>query len=371
MKYDVVIIGAGPSGVAAAHNFINNGVSCILIDKQKFPRNKLCAGGVTSKAFELIKGLKIDEFDDKNVIISEGASLYLEYEHIADIKSKGLTYLVDRFEFDNYLVNQYKKKGGSLLEGKKVVSIDTDNNVIVLDDNELIEFKYIIGADGAVGITKGLVKDNVKANGFCLQIEVDRDKFNYNSNNMSLYYGVIYQGYGWIFPKKETLTVGFGGSYNKDINYHSEFEKFLKKLGIDYDRNDFRGAMLPFGEYVKNPINKNKNLLLVGDAAGLVDPITGEGIYFSILSGIKSSNIIMKALNENNKNEVDKYVEEISGIMRNIEKGAKLKKLIYKYKKPIFNAMKNKKVGNFLFNECLYDSNYDLLKLLFNKNKVN
>ena len=143
---------------------------------------------------------------------------------------------------------------------------------------------------------------------------------------------------------------------------YKQEEKFLKKLGIDYDRNDFRGAMLPFGEYVKNPINKNKNLLLVGDAAGLVDPITGEGIYFAILSGIKSSNIIMKALNENNKNEVDKYVEEISGIMRNIEKGAKLKKLIYKYKKPIFNAMKNKKVGNFLFNECLYDSNYDLLK---------
>ena len=76
MKYDVVIIGAGPAGVAAAHNLINNNISCVLIDKQKFPRNKLCAGGITSKSFELMKILKLDEFDIENAVISEGASLY-------------------------------------------------------------------------------------------------------------------------------------------------------------------------------------------------------------------------------------------------------------------------------------------------------
>ena len=369
MKYDVVIIGAGPGGVAAAHNFINNGVSCILIDKQKFPRNKLCAGGVTNKAFELMKSLKLEEFDIRNVVVSEGASLYLEYEHIADIKAKGLTYLVDRFEFDDYLVNQYKQKGGKLLEGRKVVNIDMENNIIILDGGEVIKFKYIIGADGVVGITKGLVDENIKANGFCLQIEIDRGQFNYEGNNMSLYYGVIPQGYGWIFPKKKTLTVGFGGDYDKNLNYHEEFEKFLSKLGISYDKRNFRGAMLPFGEYIKNPINKLKNLLLVGDAAGLVDPITGEGIYFAMLSGLKASNVIMKALKQNNKDEVDKYIEEISQITKNINKGAKLKKLIYKYRKPIFKSMKNEQIGGFLFNECLYNSKYDLLELLFNKNK--
>ena len=369
MKYDVVIIGAGPAGVAAAHNLINNNISCVLIDKQKFPRNKLCAGGITSKSFELMKILKLDEFDIENAVISEGSSLYLEYKHIADIKSNRLTYLVNRFDFDDYLVKQYKQKGGKLLEGRKVVNIDMEHNMIILDGGEVIKFKYIIGADGAVGITKGLVEEKVKANGFCLQIEVNRDEFNYDSNNMSLYYGIIPQGYGWIFPKKETLTIGFGGNYDKNLNYHKEFEKFLSKLGINFDKKEFRGAMLPFGDYVKNPIDKSKNLLLVGDAAGLVDPITGEGIYFAMLSGIKASNVIIKALKENNKNEVDKYIEEISLITKNISKGAKLKKLVYKYRKPIFNAMKNKKIGNFLFNECLYESNYDLLELFFHKNK--
>ena len=98
MNYDVVIIGAGPGGIAAAHNLINNNISCILIDKQKFPRNKLCAGGITYKTFELMKTLKLNnDFNIENSIVSEGARLYMEYKHIADIKTKGFTYLVNRF----------------------------------------------------------------------------------------------------------------------------------------------------------------------------------------------------------------------------------------------------------------------------------
>lgn len=369
MKYDVVIVGAGPGGVAAAHNLINNNISCILIDKQKFPRNKLCAGGITYKSFELIKKLKLhNEFNIENSIVSEGASLYLEYNHIADIKTKGLTYLVDRFEFDAYLVEEYKKKGGILLEEVGVIKIDAKKNVITLSNNEEIEFKYIIGADGAVGITKKYVDSKFNANGFCLQVEIDKDKFNYKGNNMSLYYGIIDQGYGWIFPKKYSFTVGFGGNYDNKIDYHKEFKKFLIKLGINCDKREFRGAMLPFGEYIKNPINKEKNLLLVGDAAGLVDPFTGEGIYFAISSGIKASNIIINALKTNNKEEIDKYTDEINEITKNISKGAKLKNIVYKFRKPILNSMRNEKFGNFIFNECLYESNYDLLGLIFNKN---
>ena len=369
MNYDVVIIGAGPAGIAAAHNLINNKISCLLIDKQEFPRNKLCAGGITYKTFELIKSLKLEnEFNLDNAVISEGANLYLEYKYISEMKTKGLTYLVDRFEFDNYLVEEYKTKGGKLLEGVKVEKIDTKRNKIFLSNKEEISFKYIIGADGAVGITSKIIDKNYKANGFCLQVEIDRNEFNYKGNNMSLYYGVIHSGYGWIFPKKDTLTIGFGGNYNKKIEYEKEFQIFLHKLGIVCDRKQFRGTFLPFGNYIKNTINNEKNLLLVGDAAGLVDPITGEGIYFAMLSGIKASNVIIKSLQKNH-NEVEKYVEEIFEITKNISKGEKLKNWVYKFRKLVFYAMKNKKIANLIFNKCLYESNYDLLKLLLNKNK--
>ena len=368
MHYDVVIIGAGPSGIAAGHNIINNNISCCIIDKQKFPRNKLCAGGVTQKTFELLKSLNLGyEFEGINTIVSKNVSIYLENKYITDIKCKENTYLVDRFEFDEYLVRAYENKGGNILENTKIKDIDTKNNIITLLDNKKITFKYIIGADGAVGTTRSLIDENIKANGFCLQVDVDKNNTNYNSDNMSMYYGVLPYGYGWIFPKKSHLSIGFIGEYSKDIDYKGEFEKFLNNIGINCDKDKFKGAFIPFGQYMKKPINNEKNVLLVGDAAGFVDPITGEGIYFAVLSGIKASDTIVKAIKNEDINMIEEYVYEINNITSSINKGSKFKKLIYNYKKPIFNSMKNERIGSFMFNDCVYNSNYNILQALRNK----
>lgn len=368
MHYDVIIIGAGPSGISAAHNLVNNKISCCLIDKQVFPRNKLCAGGITSKTFELIKSLNLkEEFNGDNTIISSDVKIHLGYEHITDIKCKELTYLVDRYEFDEYLVNQYKLKGGILLENTKVKEIDIKNNVATLSNNEKISFKYIIGADGAVGATRSIVDKNIKSNGFCLQVDLDKEDVDYDKSDMSMYYGVLPYGYGWIFPKKNHLSVGFIGDYKKEINYSDEFEKFLSNLGFDCNKEHYKGAFIPFGDYVKNPINNEKNLLLIGDAAGFVDPITGEGIYFAVLSGIKASDVIIKAINENNAKYIDTYRNEISNIRDSINKGLKLKKIIYNHKKTVFNCMKNDKLGSHIFNNYVYNSNYNLFN--FNSKK--
>ncbi len=367
MNYDVVIIGAGPAGISAGHNIINNNISCCIIDKQVFPRNKLCAGGVTQKTYDLLKSLNLgNDFNGDNTVISKDVSIYLKNKYITDIKCDN-TYLVDRFEFDEYLVRAYENKGGKLLQNTRVKNIDTINNTITLDNNQTIKFKYLIGADGAVGMTRSLVDKNKKANGFCLQVDVDKSNTTYDSDKMSMYYGVLPYGYGWIFPKKNHLSVGFIGNYDKDIDYKCEFEKFLDNIGIECDKSEVKGAFIPFGQYVNKPINKEKNLLLVGDAAGFVDPITGEGIYFAVLSGIKASETIVKAIKNEDVNIIDEYAYEVYDITNSIKKGSKLKKLIYNYKKPIFNSMKNEKIGNFMFNECVYNSNYDILKTLNSK----
>lgn len=365
MNYDVVIIGAGPAGISAAHNLINNDISCCVIDKQKFPRDKLCAGGITSKTFDIIKSLDLkDEFNGKNTVVSENVSLYLEYEYITDIKCKEKTYLVDRLEFDEYLVKEYEKKDGVILENTKVKNIDTKNNLITLDDNNKLKFKYVIGADGAVGITHSIVEKDFKVNGFCLQIDVNKDECKYYSDNMSMYYGVLPYGYGWIFPKQNHISVGFIGNYDKSIDYTSEFNKFLSKLKINYKKSEYKGAFIPFGNYIKSPINKDGNLILVGDAAGFVDPITGEGIYFAVQSGIKASDIIIKSIQNKNSEYIKEYNKEILEITKNIRLANHFKKLIYTCKVPIFKSMKNDKIGGFLFNDCLYKSNYNLLKSL-------
>lgn len=361
MKYSVIIIGAGPAGMAAAHSLINNNISCCVIDKQVFPRNKLCAGGITGKAMRLINTLNLGkDFNGKSTIISTGASLFLEYNHITDVKNEDNTYLVDRLEFDEYLVNTYKTKGGKIIEGLKVNYISTEQRRIMLSDNQIIEYDYIIGADGAVGLTHSLIDKNFKTNGFCLQIDIDKKDMDYYNNNMSLYYGIIPYGYGWVFPKESCLTIGLGANYSKDIDFKKEFEIFLDNIGAKYDSKDFKGAMIPFGEHLSYPINLKKDLILVGDAAGFADPITGEGIYFAVLSGIKAANVITKAITNNNRELIEEYIDEIKPITNNIKKGKWVKENLYKSRKIAFTPLKNEKIADVLFNKCIYNSNYEL-----------
>lgn len=361
MKYDVIIVGAGPAGMAAAHTLINNNISCCVIDKQVFPRNKLCAGGLTNKAIGIMNELKLGkEFCGKSTVKTTNASLYVNYDHVIDLDNVYETHLVDRFEFDDYLVESYKAKRGAMIEGLKVSYISTENKKIMLSDNNIIDFEYIIGADGAVGVTRKLIDKNHKTDGFCLQIDIDKNNIDYNSDKMSLYYGIIPYGYGWIFPKEDYVTIGIGSSYDKNLDYKKEFETFLDNLGAKYNRDKIKGAFIPFGDYVKNPINDAKNMILVGDAAGLADPISGEGIYFAMLSGIKGAEVITKAINNDNREILSEYVTDIEPITNSIKKGNKLKKTAYKYRKLALGPLKNRKVADLVFNKCIYNSNYDI-----------
>ncbi len=360
MDTQVIIIGAGPSGMAAAHALTNNNIPCIVIDKQTFPRNKLCAGGVTQKAKEILDQLDLkEEFNGENTIVSSRFSLNVGYKHIKNINTQSSTHLVDRYEFDEYLVNTYKNKGGKILEGTKVESIDPENNTIRLSNNQTLKYQYLIGADGATGITKSLINKDFRTNGFCLQIEINREEYSYPNDKISLYYGIIPYGYGWIFPKKNHITVGFGANYNDKIDYKQEFDKFLKHLGIAYDKKDVKGAFVPFGEYIKHPIDKDNTIILIGDAAGLADPISGEGIYYSLLSGIKSADTITKAIEHNDREILEEYIKEIKPITKNISRATKLKKPIYKHRNMIFSSFKNENIASLLFEKCLYNSEYN------------
>lgn len=247
-----------------------------------------------------------------------------------------------------------------MIEGLKVTHISTTNKKIMLSDNNIIDFEYIIGADGAVGVTRKLIDKKHKTDGFCLQVDIDKNNIDYNSDKMSLYFGVIPYGYGWVFPKEEYITIGIGSNYDNSLDYKKEFEGFLDNIGAKYNSDNFKGAFIPFGDYVKKPINDTKNMILVGDAAGFADPISGEGIYFAMLSGIKGANVITKALKNNNRDILSDYITEIKPITNSIKKGNKLKKSVYKYKKIAITPLKNKKIADLVFNKYIYSSNYDI-----------
>mgnify|MGYP003378781009 CR=1 FL=1 len=110
-------------------------------------------------------------------------------------------------------------------------------------------------------------------------------------DRVSVYFGVIPNGYGWVFPKKEGYTVGVGGPERNSLKMKEQLLLFLNTLGIVTDSVKVKGAFIPYGSFPKRLASDH--VLLVGDAAGFVDPVNGEGIYFAILSGQKAIQAIL------------------------------------------------------------------------------
>lgn len=139
---------------------------------------------------------------------------------------------------------------------------------------------------------------NSKTIGFALEIEVDKKLLNREVTVPEIYFGVVNWGYGWVFPKENTLTIGIGGVNSKNTEMREKLNDFLKGLFGEIPAVKIKGHYIPCGDYRKTP--GAKEALLVGDAAGLVEPITGEGIAFAMESGYLAAKAIIKSKNENN-----------------------------------------------------------------------
>lgn len=327
-QFDVVIIGGGPSGTAAGHILLENGINCCIIDKAKFPRKKLCGGLITQKTIEILNSLKLSQnIQDYYNTSTNEVKMYYKDNLAMDIKTKIPYCFTDRIIFDNLLVESFKSKGGKLFDGLNIENIDLDSKEIIITNKGIFKFKFIIGADGANSITRKFIDDKYKPNGFCLETNIPRDEFEH-SNIAEIYFGIIKNGYGWIFPKKEHITVGIGGVFTKNIDYKKSFYEFLKIKQIKYDKLNIKGHFVPFGKYINKPIYDGK-LLLVGDAAGLVDPIHGEGLYFSILSGKFAAETIVKSVESCDDSLLD-YIEKIKPIHKIIDDGVWFQNIFYR-----------------------------------------
>ncbi len=291
-QYDVIIVGLGPSGVAAAKVLKDNNINFCVIEKAKFPRNKLCGGGLTHKSIDLLKkiGLSIDnvEYQKCNYVDICSKNISKRIKLTSDL------YLTDRIEFDynNYI----NVKNCEIFENETI--IDIKDNILITNKNKY-GFKYIIFADGVNGYSRKFI--NNRKTGFC--VEGSSNKINVNENDKAILdFDITNGGYAWIFPKKRFTTIGFGNFKNQKTDYKELLMNFAKKYDYDID-SDIRGFCIPLYSrkvYKKSVINNR--FILVGDAASLVDPISGEGIYYALYSGYNAALSIISCINGKNKN---------------------------------------------------------------------
>ena len=323
--YDVIIVGAGPAGCSCAVQLANSGLEVALIDKAEFPRDKICGDALSLDVVNQLSRLSpelADAFDARadrmpsyGVTIGAPNNKAMEIPFYRYIGDGNCGYLYPRYEFDNLLYQHLKGlENVGLKPGSPVKTVSKDNGYVhVSTSKENLKARMVVGSDGAHSVVnrhlKGLKVDkDAHAAGLRVYYE---GVTGFNSGNyIELhFFREILPGYLWIFPLnggKANIGIGILSSkvsekkinLKKTLNYLLENKPKLKERFKDAKPlENAKGFGLPLGS--KKRSISGENFLLAGDAAGLIDPFTGEGIGNAIRSGRIAGDHIQRAFREN------------------------------------------------------------------------
>jgi len=331
-KYEVIIVGAGPSGSTTAYLLSKFGFKVLLIDKSKFPRQKLCGGLLTFKTYQLVKrifSLSSSEFNKLISFSSKTFKLYYKDKLIFKGESEKPFYFVERDKYDLFFLEKAKQQGAKVVEGEHVVNFKPSSNEIITSSQKRYKAKFIISADGV----NSVIRENLpifdgqkwkKDLGIAMEVFVN----NLDIKEPRIYLGVVDIGYGWVFPNRNKAIVGLGGLMkNERENFVEKFRSFVSKFGLKSSR-EIKGHLVPYGNFIEKPVFGNT--LLVGDAAGFTNPLTGEGIFYAHKSGELAAWSIYFHLKENQN--LEKVYRKLlrKYLLRRLKYAKKVRKIFFK-----------------------------------------
>jgi geranylgeranyl reductase family protein len=329
--WDVIVVGAGPAGAIAAFELAKSGMQVLIIEKEKLPRMKVCAGGLTTKARKAIP------FDVSPVIDLEASGGMLTYKGKLVLKAdlqKPLASLVNRSEFDHFLTQQAQKQGADLLDGLKVVSIkQKEDFVLVKTAQGTYSGRYLVGADGVnsrVARDLGLSPDREKGYAVEAELVVPNATLTNLDKHVVFDFGALRYGYGWIFPKSDHLSVGVCyAKQDRPTGMKDKLYEFIHSQPMlhTYTVRSIHGHPGPIGG-IKADLHRGR-CLVVGDAANLADAWMGEGLYYAIESGKIASQSIIDAQKQA-KSDLKNYSKQVNqGINQQLYYARRLARLIY------------------------------------------
>jgi geranylgeranyl reductase family protein len=274
--YDVAVIGAGPAGSVAAYRLARAGASTLLVDKAVFPRDKPCGGGVTGRAARLLP-FSIDPVVEDVVTRID---CRLKYRSRFQRVARGpLAYMTQRKRLDHFLMQKAAEAGADVRDGVKVADVHAGGLSV---DGEEVKARVVIGADGCNGSSaRALGLGGDIDHGVALEANYPYDaRF---AHTMMLEIAVVRGGYGWVFPKGDHINIGVGGDASEGPRLRAKLRRLCEEQGIDPETaTDTRGYRLP----LRRPTSRlaHGTTAVIGDAAGLVDPFSGDGMYEGFLS---------------------------------------------------------------------------------------
>lgn len=342
--YDAVIVGGGPAGATAGYWLGKSDFDVLIIDKEEFPRSKLCGGILTFKSIDFLKQIfseTIASLRDNRVLdcYSDKFRVFFEDKLIATGTSNFPFHFVRRKVFDNYLLDSAKEEKVEVTEGERVVEIQSDNNVIRTESGERIKGKHIIAADGINSIIRNKLQleGKIKLKNWSENLAVGFEIFLSDTelveeSHPTIYFGMVDWGYGWIFPNRDQLVIGMGGLVKKNNNLKNNFDKFTSFLNLTPE--NIESHPVPYGNFVRKP--SYDNIYLAGDAAGFVDPLTGEGIFYAM----KSGELVARAIQNTEKGKIQdsgaQYIKSVNEhIIPRLSRGKMIRSAIFHLPKKI------------------------------------
>jgi len=389
-KYDVLIVGAGPAGSNAAISYkeLNPSLRVGLIDKATFPRDKSCGDAIGPGVISALK-----RFNNEHILENEpqvvSTTLYGPdnigiQNYIPEVKNKedSIVYVIPRIDLDNRILNLAKDLDVDVTEGLSFVSFEEDTNKNILvkfknkDEEFLFSTKLLVGADGANSrIRKQL---NLKQNSdwhkaIAIRAYIDSPNYIEIFNERTLMFEInvsAEKGYAWAFPSKgNLLNIGIGvpvSIFKKDkLNINQLLKDFIAQLesrGVIVENiRKQKSYMLPFASS-RPKLKKNINIALIGDASSMINPISGEGIFYGMEAGYllaKNTNELVRS--EELSSGILKYEKEFSNRFRKHYLSCALARLIlqspFMTKRLLKVASKDQDTIDFVI-ELLFDEAY-------------
>ena len=297
--FDVVVVGAGPAGSVTAQRLAAQGASVLLLERRGFPRDKPCGGALSGRALRELP-FSVDPVVEDVFAMFE---LRLRYGPSCERTTKSPpAVLTQRRRLDAFLAEQAVRAGAEFHDRLGVARVETTRDGVAVDvDGRSILARTVVAADGANGVTaRALGLDVATSYGIALEGNLDYDALGSRSaryrGRIVLEIGTVPGGYGWVFPKGEHVNVGVWGWESEGPRLRAHLARLCSERGMAIEElTDLRGHRLPMAALRASTTARGAGLA-VGDAAGLVDPVSGDGMYEAFVSARLASNAIADVL---------------------------------------------------------------------------